>query len=77
MNHPLWGVDLGGTQIEGVILESIDNPTPSIRTRTDTEVSQGYEYILGQIPRLVANLEAPAGLPPTHGRASGRGRGAN
>jgi predicted NBD/HSP70 family sugar kinase len=64
MNQPLWGIDLGGTKIEGVILESIDNPTPLIRTRVDTESAKGYEHVIGQIARLVANMEEQSGLRP-------------
>ncbi|HEY6899311.1 MAG TPA: ROK family protein [Puia sp.] len=65
MNQPLWGIDLGGTKIEGVILESIHNPTPIIRTRVDTEASKGYDHIIGQIARLVAEMSAQSGLKPT------------
>jgi predicted NBD/HSP70 family sugar kinase len=65
MNQPLWGIDLGGTKIEGVILESIDNPTPLVRTRIDTEASRGYEHIISQIARLVATMEEQSGLRPT------------
>lgn len=64
MNQPLWGIDLGGTKIEGVILESIDNPTPIIRTRVDTESAKGYDHVIGQIARLVANMEEQSGLRP-------------
>jgi fructokinase len=64
MNQPLWGIDLGGTKIEGVILESIDNPTPLVRTRVDTESVKGYEHVIGQIARLVANMEEQSGLKP-------------
>jgi predicted NBD/HSP70 family sugar kinase len=64
MNQPLWGIDLGGTKIEGVILESIDNPTPLVRTRVDTEASKGYDHIIGQIARLVAEMEKQSGLKP-------------
>ncbi|WP_431212727.1 ROK family protein [Puia sp. P3] len=65
MNQPLWGIDLGGTKIEGVILESIDNPTPLVRTRVDTEAPKGYDHIIGQIARLVANMEEQSGMKPT------------
>lgn len=64
MNQPLWGIDLGGTKIEGVILASIEDPTPIIRTRVDTEASQGYEHIIGQIGKLVAEMESQSGLKP-------------
>jgi predicted NBD/HSP70 family sugar kinase len=65
MNQPLWGIDLGGTKIEGVILESIDNPTPIVRTRVDTEATKGYDHIIGQLAKLVANLQSRSGLEPT------------
>ena len=64
MNQPLWGIDLGGTKIEGVILESIDNPIPLVRTRVDTESAKGYEHVIGQIGRLVANMQEQSGLKP-------------
>jgi fructokinase len=64
MNHSLWGIDLGGTKIEGIVLESIDNPSAIIRTRVDTEAAKGYEHIIGQIVKLVAELEQKSGLKP-------------
>ena len=64
MNKAIWGIDLGGTKIEGVVLESLDNPTPIIRTRVDTEASQGYDHIIEQIGRLVKELEKQSGLKP-------------
>jgi fructokinase len=64
MNQPLWGIDLGGTKIEGVILESIANPTPIIRTRVDTEASKGYDHVIAQIGHLVAELKKKSGLIP-------------
>jgi fructokinase len=64
MNQPLWGIDLGGTKIEGVILESITNPTPIVRTRVDTEAAQGYEHVIGQIGKLVATMSSQSGLKP-------------
>jgi predicted NBD/HSP70 family sugar kinase len=64
MNQPLWGIDLGGTKIEGTILESIRHPHPIVRTRTDTEAAKGYEHILEQIARLVGEMEQRSGLKP-------------
>ncbi|HWK06900.1 MAG TPA: ROK family protein [Puia sp.] len=64
MTKALWGLDLGGTKIEGVILESIANPNPIIRTRVDTEASRGYDHILGQIVKLVKEMEQKSGLSP-------------
>lgn len=64
MNQPLWGIDLGGTKIEGVILSSIDDPRPIVRTRIDTEASLGYDHILNQIEKLVTELSNKSGLTP-------------
>ncbi len=64
MNHALWGIDLGGTKIEGVVLESIVHPTPIVRTRLDTEAAKGYQHIIGQIAKLIAAMEQQSGLRP-------------
>jgi fructokinase len=62
MNNTLWGIDLGGTKIEGVVLRSITDPTPVIRTRVDTEASEGYAHIVQQINKLVRTMEKESGL---------------
>ena len=64
MNHPLWGIDLGGTKIEGAILPSLNDPVPIIRTRIDTEASKGYEHIVRQIEKLVKDMQQQSGLVP-------------
>jgi fructokinase len=64
MNQPLWGIDLGGTKMEGVILESIHYPNPVVRTRLDTESSKGYDHILDRIGRLIGEMEQRSGLKP-------------
>jgi len=64
MNEPLWGIDLGGTKIEGAILPSLNDPAPVIRTRIDTEASKGYEHIIGQIEKLVKQMQQQSGLIP-------------
>jgi fructokinase len=65
MSEPLWGIDLGGTKIEGVILPSIEEATPLLRMRIDTEGSKGYKHILGQIRELVLQMQMQSGLQPT------------
>jgi fructokinase len=64
MNEPIWGIDLGGTKIEGVILKSIEDSTPIIRTRIDTEALNGYHHIVRQIKKLVDEMQAQSGLTP-------------
>ncbi|RYC69331.1 MULTISPECIES: ROK family protein [Spirosoma] len=64
-----WGIDLGGTKIEGVILqvERGTAPTPDaviIRKRIDTEAHNGYDHILNQVVRLIDLLKAETGLTP-------------
>ncbi|RYF96540.1 MAG: ROK family protein, partial [Chitinophagaceae bacterium] len=64
MSQPLWGIDLGGTKIEGVIITSLEDPKPILRTRIDTEGAKGYEHILNQIVTLVTSMETKTGLKP-------------
>ena len=61
---PLWGIDLGGTKIEGVILESKSNPKVIVRERISTEAEKGYQHIISQIVRLVEILSQKTGLTP-------------
>jgi fructokinase len=65
MSQPLWGIDLGGTKIEGAIVPSLDNPQPILRTRIDTEGQKGYEHIINQIAQLVQIMKDKSGLQPT------------
>jgi len=62
----LWGLDLGGTKIEGVILKSAQEPEVLARYRVPTGVALGYAHILGQVALLVQQLEAAAGYRPRH-----------
>lgn len=64
MTQPLWGIDLGGTKIEGAIVPSLDNPQPILRTRIDTEGYKGYEHIIYQIDKLVQTMKQQSGLQP-------------
>lgn len=64
MTQPLWGIDLGGTKIEGAIVPSLDNPQPILRTRIDTEGYKGYEHIIYQIDKLVHTMKQQSGLQP-------------
>ena len=59
-----WGVDLGGTKIEGVILAAPSPDAVIIRKRIDTEAHLGYEHIVGQINKLIQLLKAETGLQP-------------
>jgi fructokinase len=64
MHQPLWGIDLGGTKMEGVILTSINDPTPVSRIRMDTEAFRGYDHIIDQVGKLISALQDHSGLRP-------------
>lgn len=64
MSQKLWGIDLGGTKIEGVVLESKDNPRVLIRKRIDTESAQGYEHVLHRIKSLIDHIALELGEQP-------------
>lgn len=61
-NLPLWGIDLGGTKIEGIIMPSLNNAVPLVRMRVDTEAGKGYDYILQQVDILVKKMQQHSGL---------------
>jgi predicted NBD/HSP70 family sugar kinase len=61
---PVWGIDLGGTKIEGVILEHRDSRTILDRRRVPTGAENGYEHILQQIGRLLQDMSDATGLRP-------------
>jgi predicted NBD/HSP70 family sugar kinase len=64
MSQPLWGIDLGGTKIEGVILQPDGISDPIVRTRIDTESFKGYDHIINQIVKLVEKMKEQSGLQP-------------
>ncbi len=68
MNDPktnLWGIDLGGTKVEGAVLRSATLPDVLFRDRLPTESHFGYDHILGQIKRVVEKMEDAMGYRPS------------
>ena len=59
----LWGVDLGGTKIEGAIVDIAQAGRALWRVRVPTESQSGYDHVLGQTRKLIEELEAASGLP--------------
>ena len=51
MSNKLWGIDLGGTKTECVVLD--ENMNVITRKRIATESENGYEHILQQIKKLI------------------------
>jgi fructokinase len=50
------GIDLGGTKIEGIVLD--ENGAELFRKRIETEQQQGYDHILNRIKSLHGDLAA-------------------
>jgi predicted NBD/HSP70 family sugar kinase len=61
----LWGIDLGGTKIEGVILRSVKNPEVLLRRRIPSEADQGYEHVVERIKLLVELMANEIGSHPS------------
>jgi predicted NBD/HSP70 family sugar kinase len=57
-----WGIDLGGTKCECVVL---DGDEVLLRHRIPTERAGGYEHMIGQIAKLVAECADKIGQRPT------------
>lgn len=60
-HQALWGIDMGGTKIEGVILRSAETPDIIFRERVNTEAEQGYEHILNQVKKIVDKMVESTG----------------
>lgn len=60
----LWGIDLGGTKIEGVVIKSREDPEVLIRERIVSEAYKGYDHILQQIKSLINILIDKTGESP-------------
>ena len=63
--NTLWGIDLGGTKVEGVVFDSVENPEVKSRLRVPTEADQGYEHVLQQIQKVVELMGQEVGHSPT------------
>ncbi len=55
-----WGIDLGGTKIEAVVIDR--SMKPVIRRRVATEASGGYTHILERIRQLLETLSLESGI---------------
>ncbi|MEP7195060.1 MAG: ROK family protein [Saprospiraceae bacterium] len=57
-----WGIDLGGTKIEGVVFTTVPDLKVLSRIRLPTEQNHGYDHILKQIKKIIELLEIESGL---------------
>jgi fructokinase len=55
-----WGIDLGGTKIEAVVIS--DSMQPLVRRRIATEAEGGYTHILDRIRHLLEMVSHESGL---------------
>ena len=60
-NSRLWGLDLGGTKIEGAILDPAQSNRALHRLRAPTDAHRGYDSIIARVGQLVAQLEEASG----------------
>lgn len=60
----LWGIDLGGTKAEGVVLGPGGLGEILFRDRVPTGAEHGYQHILNQIEKLVGMMESKMGYRP-------------
>jgi len=63
-NENLWGIDLGGTKAEGVVLGLGGLSEILFRDRVPTGAEHGYQHILGQIKKLLDMMEQKMGYRP-------------
>ena len=56
-----WGIDLGGTKIEGVVVDATRPDRVVARARLATESDRGYDHVLARIVAVVERLEAESG----------------
>ena len=59
-----WGIDLGGTKIECVVLDSDKDMEVVARKRLATEADKGYRHILSRIKELLDQVAEEIGERP-------------
>ncbi|MBS3777649.1 MAG: ROK family protein [Bacteroidales bacterium] len=60
----LWGVDFGGTKIEGIVVEPANPPRIISRLRIPTEKEKGYDHMTRQVEYLLDRLQEETGMQP-------------
>ena len=55
-NDLLWGIDLGGTKVEGVVIQPGEQPQVLARKRIASESYGGYHHIMGRIQALINDV---------------------
>ena len=60
--HLRWGIDLGGTKIEGVVLDASVPDRAVARVRVPTQSDRGYDHIVDRVRTVVERLETATGI---------------
>ena len=60
-----WGLDIGGSRIEAIILSDVEKPIVKSRTRVPTEYQKGYKHLLNQIKLALDLLAKHTNSSPT------------
>jgi predicted NBD/HSP70 family sugar kinase len=63
-NTTYWGLDLGGENIEGIILASPNNPQVLARMRVPTEQEKGYQHVLERLKLTYDIIRKQVGHTP-------------
>jgi len=58
-----WGVDLGGTKIEAVVLDRHDGFEIVHRERTSTEAEKGYAHVVQHVSGFIKRISKETGIP--------------
>jgi len=61
-----WGIDLGGTKIEGIVLKEPHADAVLARYRLETQGEGGYDHVLNRIAYVIDELERLSGTRLTH-----------
>jgi N-acetylglucosamine kinase len=57
-----FGIDLGGTKIEGAVVDAARPDRAVCRLRVPTGSARGYRHVISQVARLVGMLERESGV---------------
>ncbi len=58
----LWGIDLGGTKIEGVVVDEALPDVALSRIRVPTGSEEGYDHVVQNCASLIEQLERETGI---------------
>lgn len=63
LENYIWGVDLGGTKIEAVVIDTKNNFNVIARERAETNANLGYEAVISNIKTLLDSVSDKTSIP--------------